>query len=441
MAGVGFKLNKIFEKKTIATGTLGVLSSSLSVIGPTFFFLIVMFSINGLLGIWQASSEDISFFVTSFTNISLVAILISVFVSPVLSRYISDKVFEESEEDVSASLYGMMLCSSIVAALVGGFLCFVVQDRNGTEWAFLLVYYLSAILLVNLFNLSVYMSVIKEYGKVCITYVSGMAVFLAVAYICYSVCEQELGFSIYLAMVCSLLVMDLLLICFSLRAFGTPGKKYFDFIKYYARYPYLVWCGMALFIGLFVSNMLQYNAGIFMGVLIHLPGMVVFEIIIKRVFYGKYTRYLSVIQNGTFALIDKERETLQNCVRLQLFLAYGIQLTVTLIGVSLINVLSREYGIASEQVDRFIMLAIGMFFVFCMYDVIMILYYFSGYKEAGFIATIFAMTVIIATLVCDKLGVEYYILPLPLGGMVGWIVSTLILRTKLKNINAFILCK
>ena len=79
MAGVGFKLNKIFEKKTITADTLGVLSSPLTVMGPTFFFLIVMFSINGLLGIWQASDADVSFFITTFTNISLVAILISTF--------------------------------------------------------------------------------------------------------------------------------------------------------------------------------------------------------------------------------------------------------------------------------------------------------------------------------------------------------------------------
>ena len=441
MAGVGFKLNKIFEKKTITAGTLGVLSSPLTVIGPTFFFLIVMFSVNGLLRMWQVSDTDVSFFITTFTNISLVAILISAFVGPVLSRYISDKVFEEKEGDVSASLYGMMLCGSIVAAFVGGFLCFVVRNQNGTKWTFLVLYYLSAVLLVNLFNLSVYMSVIKKYFKICIAYAAGLIVFLIVTYICYPICGLEVGCSLYLAISCSLLIMDLLLVCFSLMAFGAPGKKYFDFMQYFARCPYLVWSGMALFVGLFVSNMLQYNTGIFMAILIHLPGMVVFEIIMKGFFYGKYTRYLSVIQNGTFDLIDKERETLQNCVRLQLFLVYGIQLTVTLVSVALVNVLARDRGFASEQVDRFIMLAIGMFFVFCMYDVIIILYYFSGYKEAGFIATVFAMAVVIATLVCGELGAKYYILPLPLGGMVGWIASSLILKIKLRNINAFILCK
>lgn len=441
MAGVGFKLNKIFEKKTITAGTLGVLSSPLTVIGPTFFFLIVMFSVNGLLGMWQVSDSDISFFITTFTNISLVGILISAFVVPVISRYISDRVFEEKEGDVSASLYGLMLCTSIVAAFVGGFLCFVVRNQSHTEWIFLVAYYLSAILLVNLFNLSVYMAVIKKYVMICVVYAAGLIVFLLGAYICYPVYGLAVGCSIYLAMSCSLLVMDLLLVCFSLKAFGAPGKKYFDFMHYFARYPYLAWSGMALFVGLFVSNMLQHNTGIFMAILIHLPGMVVFEMILKGFFCGKYTRYLSVVQNGTFDLIDKERETLQNCVRLQLFLVYGIQLTVTLVSVALVNVLARDRGIAPEQVDRFVMLAIGMFFVFCMYDVIIILYYFSGYKEAGFIATIFAMAVVIATLVCGELGAEYYILPLPFGGMIGWIISSLILRTKLKNINAFIFCK
>lgn len=441
MAGVGFKLNKIFEKKTITAKSLGVLSSPLTVVGPTFFFLIVLFWISGLLGMWQVDEADIDFFVTSFTSISLVAILISAFVGPVLSRYVSDKVFEEKEGDVGASLYGSMLCVGIVAAIGAGFLSFFVREQESMDRSFSVVYFVSAVLLTVFFHLSGYIAVIKEYSKLCITYAFGAAVFLLVSYLCCVTWKTDIRFGIYLAVASGLFLMNFLMICFNLKAFGTPGKRYFDFMKYFAKYPYLSWSGMALFTGLFISNMIQYDTGIFVAVMIHLPGMIVFEVIMKVGFYGKYVKYLSVMKEGSYDLIEKERETLQNGVRLQLLLIYGVQLTVTLVSVSLLGVLVQGQGVTVEQLEHFIVLAIGMFFVFCMYDVIVILYYFSAYKEIGFITTVFAMAVVVSTIVFEELEIAYYFLPLPIGGLLGWIASIIILRNRLKNINAFILCK
>ena len=149
MAGVGFKLNKIFEKKTMTAGNLGILSSPLPVIGPTFFFLIVLVSVKGLLGVWQADETEIHFFTTTFTNISLLAILVSAFIGSVLSPYVSDKVFEEKEADIGASMYGVMLLGSVMVALGAGFMCFSVREQMAVDDVFLVIYFLTAVLLVN----------------------------------------------------------------------------------------------------------------------------------------------------------------------------------------------------------------------------------------------------------------------------------------------------
>lgn len=441
MAGVGFKLNKIFEKKTMTAGNLGVLSSPLPVIGPTFFFLIVLFSVKGLLGVWQADETEIHFFTTTFTNISLLAILVSAFIGSVLSPYVSDKVFEEKEADIGASMYGVMFLGSVMVALGAGFMCFSVREQMAVDDVFLVIYFLTAVLLVNVFHLCVYMSTIKQDGKTIIAYAFGLAVSLIAIYLCERMGVEDLVFRLYLALASGLFVTVFLLICFSLRAFGTPGKKCFDFLEYIAKHSYLVWSGLALFVGLFVTNIPQYDISAFSAILIHLPGMALFEIIMRKKFYTRYVRYLSVIQNGTYAMIDRERVTLQNGIRLQQFLSYGIQLTVTLISVAVVNMMANHQGIPSSFVEGFTIPAIGMFFVFCMYDTIIILYYFSGYKEAGIITTVFALTVVLGMCVCSQLGAEYSLLPLPVGGIIGWITSAVILRSRLKNVNAFILCK
>lgn len=459
MAGVGFKLNKIFGKNTMTAGTLGVLSSPLVVVGPLFLMLMVLFGISGLLGVWQINEADIRFFATTFASISLVVILVSTLMSPIVSRYVSDKIFEEKESDICASMYGVNICGGIVAAVGAGCLCFMISQQREVGWLFLAAYFLTTVLLVNMLHISAYLSTVKALGRIVIAYLSGVVIFLLMAYVGYHVCKWEICFSIYLAMTCGLLVTDVLLVCFCLILFGTGGKHYFCFLKYFLKYPYLVWSGLALFVGLFVTNVFywfeaemkgaggilgdvsQYNTAMLLAILIHFPGMMILEIIMRFCFRDKYVKYLSVIQNGTYDMIDKERETLQNGMRLLLFLVVGLQLTITLVCIALFHVWAQCQGIDEGFIKCFMMLAIGMFFVFCMYDALILLYYFSGYKEVGMITTLFALIVIISTIVCCKLGAEYYLLPLPVGGICGWILSAFIVRSKLKNINAFILCK
>ena len=442
MAGVGFKLNKIFEKKTMTARTLGVLSSPLPVIGPCFFFLIVLFCVNGLMRIWQVSEEETYFFAMTFIGLSLLAIMISAFVGAALSRYVSDKIFEEREADISASMYGVMLLGSGVAAVGAGFMSFFIREQLNVKNLFLVFYFVTAVLLVNLFHLSIYMSVIRQYGKMIVAYTSGLTVFLIAVYLCHLASVGDLVSVIYLSMACGLLIIDFVLVCLGLKAFGKPGKNRFGFVKYMVKHSYLVWSGVALFVGLFITIIPQHDdMTVFSVILLHLPGMAVFEIIMRKFFYRKYARYLSVVHDGTYAMINKERKTLQNGIRMQVLLAYGMQLTVTLIEVALVNVLSGYSGMASIFEDGFTIPAIGMFFVFCMYDTIIILYYFSGYKEAGIITTVFALAVILGMFGFYQLGEEYSSLALPVGGFVGWMVSVMILRSRLKNINAFLLCK
>lgn len=443
MAGVGFKLNKIFEKKTMTAGVLGTLSSPLTMMGPTFFFLIVLFAVNKLMGVWQASEAQIVFFTTSFTNISLSAILLSAFISPILSRYVSDKVFEEKEPDIGASMYGILLVGSGAAAVVASVLCLLVRKQVENSWLFSVGYFLVAVLMVNLFNLVIYFSVIRKYRQVVISYFAGAIVFIAVAYIYCRLYHGDVGVGIYLAMACGLLVSDFLLICFGLRAFGTTGKKYFDFLKYIVRYIYLACSGVALFLGVFIIVPLasKNDLTLFMAIFINMPGMVFFEIAMKRSFYGKYVKYLSAIHNGSLALIDKEKENLQNGIRLLLFLVYGIQMSIMLIGCAGINGYVLRVGLETENVEEFVILTIGMFFVFCMYEIMLILYYFSGYKEIALLSAVFAIVTVVTAIVCGRMGLDYYLWPLPVGGIGGWITSLIILRSRAKDINAFMLCK
>ena len=97
MAGMGFELRKIFAKKAQTAEPMRVLHSSLTTLGASLIFAILLFGLGGLLNVLQVSDAEKEIFFSSFAGSSLMGILISSVVNSVLSRYVSDKIMEEKE--------------------------------------------------------------------------------------------------------------------------------------------------------------------------------------------------------------------------------------------------------------------------------------------------------------------------------------------------------
>lgn len=117
MAGMGFELRKIFAKKAQTAEPMRVLPSSLTTLGASLIFAILLFGLGGLLNVLQVSDAEKEIFFSSFAGSSLMGILISSVVNSVLSRYVSDKIMEEKESRVCASLFGSMIFNSVWAAV------------------------------------------------------------------------------------------------------------------------------------------------------------------------------------------------------------------------------------------------------------------------------------------------------------------------------------
>ena len=113
MAGIGFELRKIFGKKTLVSNTWGVIYASMTSIGPSLMFILLLFSLRFLMGYYHATELETIFFTGAFTYAFLVAILVSACFNTVVSRYISDKIFEEKEEDLCASMFGVLTLGSV----------------------------------------------------------------------------------------------------------------------------------------------------------------------------------------------------------------------------------------------------------------------------------------------------------------------------------------
>ena len=79
MAGIGFELRKIFGKKTLLSGAWGVLYASMTTIGPSIMFILLLFLVRFTMQFFYAGEMEITFFTASFTYIFLSAVLIASF--------------------------------------------------------------------------------------------------------------------------------------------------------------------------------------------------------------------------------------------------------------------------------------------------------------------------------------------------------------------------
>lgn len=459
MAGIGFELRKIFGKKTLLSHTYGILYASMVSVGPSLVFILLLFAIRYLLQRYFITELESLFFTSSFTYAFLVAIIVSAFLNTIVSRYISDKVFEGNESDICASMFGTLTMGSVISGLIALILCCGMYFRDHVPVEFLAAYYLLIILASNVYNMITYVSAIKEYMKVAISYLSGVGITLILFMVFYHVFHMHLISAVYWALVGGFFIINLFLVYICIKMFGLPSNRYFSFWGYYKKYPQLLLSGCAYMWGFYVSNLVywqfsdmsvqisifktapNYDMAIFMAMLVNLSGMVIFEVKTETTFYEKYVEYLSAINKGTYELMESRRVALQNTISLQLFFLFEVQLIITIILICLVNVFYPYLGFSSQILNLFLLLGMGLFCVFCMYSTVIFLYYFEDYRSAAISTGVFFAIVLVGAFVCCAIGEPYYPIPVLLGGIVGWIVGFVMLRKRLKNLNAYLLCK
>lgn len=459
MAGMGFELRKIYTKESQTVQSLRVLHFSLTTLGAGLVFVVLLFTLGRLLNVLGAYGWQKEFFFVSFSYISLIGILISSVVNSVLSRYVSDRIVEEKESQACASLFGSMILSTIVASVCMGGFCFVLWRCGGRDWTQLVLCYVYGLMWTLSHNVLVYASALKKCGEVILSCIAGSLVFGGVMYVSYYVNPANILHGLYLALVCGFFVLDLGLVCIVRKALGAPGENYFAFCNYFGKHAFLWGSGLFFFVGLFIPNILYWYisemsvkmAGVFMApsydmvvymlFLCNMPGVFLFEYVFRKQFFDKYNRYVAAVEEGGFQIIEQENVTLQKAVRMMLIFLYGMQFVFSVIFVGLSGMWLETGGVLSESVVKLLPLEIGVAFIFCMYYTITLFCYFSGYKESFVISLIFAVTVSGVAAYCCMVAKDMYSLPLLVGGGVGWLNAFLWLRKRLKELNAYMLCK
>lgn len=459
MAGIGFELRKVFGKKTLASSIGGIIYASMTTIGPSIVFVGLMIGLRVVLNFFNIREMESLFFMSSFTYMFAVAIVVASLLNTVLSRYISDKIYENKEKDICGSLYGAITVGAVISGVTGLIIVGLLWKVEGASWILLLPYYSMYVLSTNTNILTTYVSALKKYKEVTFIYLIGIALVIPVFIILHKNVGLHILVSVYWGLTGGFFVINALLIGECLKAFGPPGENYFEFLVWYKKYPLLFISGISYMVGFYISNVIywfcsdmtaqvsifktapNYDLAIFLAILINLSSMVIFEVKTETVFYEKYIYFLSILEKGTYNMIEKARESIQNTLNLQLFFIYEVQLVITITLICLANVFHPYLGIGNEVLRLFLLTGMGIYCTLCMYFTIIFLYYFEDHKAACIGPCVFLVIVTLGSLFCGIVLKDYYTLPLLIGAIAGWLISFLLLKKRIQNLTKYLLCR
>lgn len=458
MAGIGFELRKIYGRKTLASNIWGTLYATMTSIGPSIVTAVLLLGLKFVMDQSGITELESRFFISSFTYVFLISILVSAFFNATLSRYISDCIFMENEEGICSAIYGVLTGGTAVSGIIMLVLCIIMCVKDGIPLPFLVIYYLLGVLVTNVYNLMTFVSAIKEYKEVTLSFVLGLLLAVVVYIICWRL-GVHVVITAYLSLTSGYFLIAFMLTFWCIKAFGASGTHYFTYLHYFWRYPKLAVGNMAYMLGFYASTIIYwafsdirekvsifstaptYDQAFFLALIVNMPALVIFVVRVETAFYDKFAMYLSALNNGSYEQIEKERMAMVNTMYYQLFFVYEMQLIICIVLICLANVFFPYLSISSHVLNTFMVLSMGVYTVFCMYFTIVCLYYFEDHTSACIASCVFLAVTVVASLVAAFVGSPWYPVPVLIGGLSGWIVSYVLLRRRMGKLNAFLLCR
>jgi uncharacterized membrane protein len=188
------------------------------------------------------------------------------------------------------------------------------------------------------------------------------------------------------------------------------NKQYFHFLTYIEKYPALFAIGLFYYLGLYGHNMAvwmgdrgivvadtfmmapYYDTPVFYAYLSILPALILFMVTVETTFYTVYKKYYGRILNG-FPLQDIEsaKQEMYRVLRLEILFLAQVQLLVTILFLFVGVRFLPSLGLTQDQIDIFMVVVLGSWFLSLMITIFLVLLYFNEKKAAFLLTGVYAL--------------------------------------------------
>ncbi len=455
MAGIGFELKKLFQKKGVLNTTKAYGYATIICAGPMLLGVLLLLGIMAICSFFAIDTHNRELLICMITYTLLASVTVSSFFSMVVTRYIADMLFEEQNGAVlpafwgstvimlavGSPLYGLFLVFS-GATLIQGVLCFVLFGE-----------------LIIVWNAMSFLTAIKDYKGIFLSFLTSVAVsillgtlllwlrFPTIESLLFSV---SVGYGI-------MLIWNVILLH---RYFPHTKLGAFTFLRWLDEFLPLALSGLFMNIGMFshlviiwCSDIRVHVKGLFYGAPWHdVPALIAFMtalmttvnfvVSVEVNFYPKYRNHYSLYNDkGTIGDIKQSEKEMLGTLKTEIFYTSLKQLLFTAaciaLGGFLLDLLPLGFNEIMRGYFRTLCVAYGLYAIGNM--LMLILLYFTDYKGALLATFVFATLGTVLTIFSLFFSYVYYGFGFLIAALVFVIIAALRLDYFTKRLPFYIL--
>lgn len=424
MAGIGFELKKLFQKKGVLHSARAYGYATVVCAGPMLLGVLLLLGIMALCTFFGAPRQQRELLICMITYTLLASVTVTSFFSMVVTRFVADMLFEEQNQTILPSFWG----SSVVMMVLGGVLYGTFLLFSGaTFWQGVLCFILFEELIL-VWNAMSYLTAIKDYRGIFLSFLTCVMVAFALGAVLV-----HLGFPVVEALLCAVTVgygiMMLWNVILLHRYFPAGNSSAFTFLRWIDSFLQLALSGLFTNIGMFSHLVIFWFSdigvcvkGLFYGAPWHdVPALLAFMsalmttvnfvVSVEVNFYPKYRNHYSLYNDrGTIGDIKQSEKKMLDTLKTELFYTALKQLLFSACCIALggyvLDWLPLGFNEVMRGYFRTLCVAYGLYAIGNM--VMLILLYFTDYRGACWSTGLFALSTVVLTLISLNFSYVYY---------------------------------
>ncbi|RKJ41790.1 hypothetical protein D7X94_02970 [Acutalibacter sp. 1XD8-33] len=459
MAGIGVRLNRIFEKQSIAASLVGFVYGSCITVAPMVLVIGVILLMEWLLGFDTLGYYARELFSCTVLYTFIFALLSAAPFNAVLSKYMQDAIFEERYQDILPCYYLGLVMNLSLSCLLGIPFCLWEHFVGGVGVAYVFTGFCGYVSLVMVFYSMIYLSICKDYGRISLFFLVGMGVTFGLALLL----RFRAGWGITESMLFSLTIGFFLIAVLEYgsirRYFAKNSNRFWPVLRYFKKYWHLVAINFFYILGLYIHNFVfwttdmrmvvadsfvcnqPYDMATCLAMFTNISATVIFIARIEMHFHEKYKAYSEAVIGGKLADIQSAKRKMFREIAGELLDLARIQFIISVVVYLGFVVILPRYGFAGMVMRIYPCLAAGYFILFLMYAGILFLYYFNDMRGAVLTAVSFCVVTFLGSILSTHLPEIWYGLGVVAGSFVGWCIGYGRLRWVERHLDSQVFCK
>lgn len=458
MAGVGVKLNRIFERKTLAAHLYGYAYSAMITVAPMLVVIGAIALSQYLLDYTSAPYFNRELFSDTILYIFMFSLLSASPLNAVLSRYLSDVIFMEKYEDIMPCYYMGLVLHVVLGSLVSIPFCIHEHVVGGVPAYYVATGYCCFMALLMVFYSMLYLNITKDYMKISICYITGMVftVLLALALVYWMHVERT--YALLFSLTVGFLLTAGLEFALIRSYFRQNSRQYRGLFRHIRAYRKLVAANFLYTLGLFIHNfvfwstpmrtvlvksfvtMTSYDMATCLAMFTNISSVIIFNTRLEMFFHDRYKAYSEAVIGGRGRDIRIAKDRLFRQVAEEIMSLVRMQFIITVVLFLMCIVLLPRFGFGGTTMQIYPCLCVGYFILFTMYAEILLTYYFNDLNGALVTSVVFCTVTFAGSIYATHLPDNWYGIGLVAGSFVGFTVAYFALRRIEHVLDAHTFC-